>query len=53
MSRLLLFLASFIAFAPVGASAQTINQNNPVNVAAVVRIGGPPVAINQTGVANY
>jgi hypothetical protein len=53
MSRLFLLLASCIAFAPTNTNAQTINQSNPINVEAVVRIGGPPVAINQTGVANY
>jgi hypothetical protein len=35
------------------ASAQTIVQNNPINIAAVVSVGGPAASVSQTGKYNY
>ena len=53
MDRIALYLVGLAILIPFQASAQTITQNNVINVEAVVRIGGPAVTINQTGVANY
>ena len=51
--RRVIFLASLVTLLPLSAGAQTITQNNAINIAAVVSINGPPVTVTQNGARNY
>ena len=51
--RKVIFLAGLVTLLPLSAGAQTITQNNAINIAAVVSINGPPVTVTQNGARNY
>ena len=51
--RRVIFLASLVTLLPLSAGAETITQANAINIAAVVRINGGPVTVNQNGARNY
>ena len=51
--RRVIFLASLVTLLPLSAGAETIIQNNAINIAAVVRINGQPVTVAQNGAYNY
>jgi hypothetical protein len=51
--RRVIFLAGLVTLLPLSAGAQTINQNNAINIAAVVSINGQPVTVTQNGARNY
>lgn len=48
------FLMSALLFGlSATANAQAIVQNNAINIAAVVTVGGPPASVTQNGKYNY